>query len=471
MSSFSSLQNVTLHTFQKNGVNSYRLLGPSGEVNAFTLFISTLERARTPFNTLRSYARALAQFFDYLYEAACHISARENREFLLKGELIEIIDAWEDYLTRGSSSGISLVKDVAQTLPRKVIKASSSTSYHAALKRFLQLSERVRVESSELQSWGTVLDNHDPYPLYENVCEVLSISRRQRTAMIRNSMLSGVLAGGPKELNANIRPTISPPGDDEFDEKNLFPLGSFESYVGELNSYRDKALHSFLAASGCRGSEAMQLLWDDIDFKNKTVVLVDFRSRTNHPSYLNLSAGEYERLSWKGRMTKETFLIEPFASMFWMYLEEYVKNEYIPHTASQFVFQVLKRPFQGKPYFLTAASSRQEIFQRAKQLVGLPETVSGVHSLRHSYATYLLNYCPNLAGGFGLPMPVVKLLLGHSDVKSTERYAKNDKDIIRANIEYANAEIYEGGSALTLNQLKIRALLERARSLGWSGHA
>lgn len=468
MSKFTRLQNVTLETFQKNGVPSYKILGASGEISSFTIFISTLERNKTPFHTLRLYARALAHFFDYLFEASCHIAVRERRDRLLKEDLIEIIDSWDDYLTRGIGSGNSLASSVARTLTRQVIQGRSSRVYHAPLKKFLKLSERIRRESAELSKWATVFGTHDPYPLYESVGQFLSVSGNQRMAMIRNSMLSGVLAGGPKELSTDIRP-LGYVDEDEFDGRNLFPLESFEAFIQTFTTSRDKALYSLYAASGCRSSEGLQLLWEDIDFKKRSVALVNFHSRTNHPSYLSLTAGQYARLAWKGRTTKEAFLIEPFASMFWRHLEDYVNHEYIPHGAHHFVFQTLKRGYQGDPYFLTAASSRQEIFQRSKRITNLLETVTGPHSLRHAYATYLLNYCPNLNGGYGLPMPVVKLLLGHASVTSTERYAKNDKDILRANIEYANRAIYEGGSALTLNELKIRILLEEASRLGWPG--
>lgn len=52
-------------------------------------------------------------------------------------------------------------------------------------------------------------------------------------------------------------------------------------------------------------------------------------------------------------------------------------------------------------------------FRTAVGALGLPKTIVP-HSLRHSYATHLMDY--------GVEMRVVQLLLGHSSMKSTEVY-------------------------------------------------
>ncbi|MCG7859252.1 tyrosine-type recombinase/integrase, partial [Flavihumibacter sediminis] len=63
----------------------------------------------------------------------------------------------------------------------------------------------------------------------------------------------------------------------------------------------------------------------------------------------------------------------------------------------------------------TAYSTRtvQEIFHQAKQRAGIMKEV-GVHSLRHSFATHLLDK--------GVDIRYIKDLLGHFNIKTTERY-------------------------------------------------
>ena len=57
--------------------------------------------------------------------------------------------------------------------------------------------------------------------------------------------------------------------------------------------------------------------------------------------------------------------------------------------------------------------SVQQIFTNAKNKAGIKKEV-GIHSLRHSFATHLLDK--------GTDIKYIKDLLGHFDIKTTERY-------------------------------------------------
>ncbi len=64
----------------------------------------------------------------------------------------------------------------------------------------------------------------------------------------------------------------------------------------------------------------------------------------------------------------------------------------------------------GEPYSIRSA---QQIFQNAKQKAMINKKV-GIHSLRHSFATHLLEK--------GIDIRYIKDLLGHFNIKTTERY-------------------------------------------------
>jgi site-specific recombinase XerD len=66
-------------------------------------------------------------------------------------------------------------------------------------------------------------------------------------------------------------------------------------------------------------------------------------------------------------------------------------------------------------YTLRAYPTRtvQQIFSNAKEKAGIKKEV-GIHSLRHSFATHLLEK--------GIDIRYIKEILGHFNIKTTERY-------------------------------------------------
>ncbi len=87
---------------------------------------------------------------------------------------------------------------------------------------------------------------------------------------------------------------------------------------------------------------------------------------------------------------------------------------------------------KGQPY---SSRSAQTIFNRAVQAAGIHKNVT-FHSLRHSYATHLLEK--------GVDIKYIKELLGHFDIKTTERYlhvAKEKLVNIKSPLDYLDPNI------------------------------
>ena len=71
--------------------------------------------------------------------------------------------------------------------------------------------------------------------------------------------------------------------------------------------------------------------------------------------------------------------------------------------------------FEGQYDGQYSVRSVQSVFKNAMKNAKINKTV-GIHGLRHSYATHLLES--------GTDMVFIQKLLGHQDIKTTEIYAK-----------------------------------------------
>jgi len=167
-------------------------------------------------------------------------------------------------------------------------------------------------------------------------------------------------------------------------DKNLPSFLSVEEVFSlldseELNeSKRDRAILEFLYDTGLRISELLSLKVKDIDFKNRIVFV-------------------------KGKREKER--VVPVGEKGIKAVEEYLKertelNENSPLFCGK----------KGKP--LSERTVRR-IVKKYSLLCGIPKRVTP-HTLRHSYATHLLES--------GADIRAIQELLGHSTIASTQQY-------------------------------------------------
>ncbi len=143
---------------------------------------------------------------------------------------------------------------------------------------------------------------------------------------------------------------------------------------------RDRALYELLYSSGLRVSEAVALDIGDVDFKEALVLL-------------------------HGKGSRERLV--PFGSYAEKWLKRYL-NEARP---------ALVKPHSKNAFFLTRVGKRlgrKGIWKNYSQLCGQTGASSRLHTLRHSFATELLQG--------GLDMRSVQSLLGHSDLVTTQIY-------------------------------------------------
>ena len=183
------------------------------------------------------------------------------------------------------------------------------------------------------------------------------------------------------------RKTISVPKVLSVDEVETL-LGSID--VNTSLGVRDRALFEIIYSSGLRISEASGLLLQNIYLKENILFV--------------LGKGNKERLV-------------PFGDDARLWLSKWIEEERPKIVGTRNVPYVFVN-YQGKQF------SRKGIWKRFQEIKALSGVESKVHTLRHSFATHLLQ------GGADLRS--VQQLLGHSDLATTQIYTHVDNSELKS---------------------------------------
>ncbi|WP_261991022.1 tyrosine-type recombinase/integrase [Paenibacillus polymyxa] len=153
-------------------------------------------------------------------------------------------------------------------------------------------------------------------------------------------------------------------------------------------------------------NEVMRLLKAVKNLKYKTILYLTYTSGLRVSEVVRLRLEDYDRerkvlkvRQGKGRKDRQTLLSEAAFAV----VEQYIEVE----QPADWLF-----PGQREGRHLTERSA-QKVFEKALAEVGIRKQVS-IHSLRHSFATHLLEN--------GIDLRYIQELLGHQSVRTTERY-------------------------------------------------
>lgn len=408
------------------------------EFKPFSYYGVWLKRRGYASSTTRVYAEHVARFIDYVYEAS-------KTQFPTDADItIEtIIYSYQAYLLFGKEATNPIAKNLAYSLGKDRVTSHNSLSQNieTSIYWFLKVSEaRNDIAPDELFS-SFYLNRAE----YRSQFEVSAQKAKSWLAAVIRDSLKSVL---PKKKKDKVFPHAK-----RRDRKNdkqpyktvEYPIEQSVDLIRQSKParsrtfYRDMTFYALLAATGARTSEALQVRMCDIDDNQLTVFLRDPYARKTP----GITEAEYRSLSWKGRDTELTYMIEPFASIFWIHLEKYLAIEHNSSVGHDFVFQ----NENGRPFYASDRSSRDKTFKQYANRAGLVDVTSiSLHSLRHMYGTYTLNYMPIPDQSMpGLPIAYVKILMGHSSLTSTMKYAKHDTDLIDSYIQHANQHVTQRG--------------------------
>lgn len=396
------------------------------------------------FQTTKTYSYAVCYFLNYFIEMT-----HEN-DSLTPIFLYEIFENYESFLAFGKDSEIEIIANAAINLKSRSLSGSSIETHFSAVNLFIDASESMRIGMLQLEERGYLSEGATSttslvLSAYENSPYNL------KAAIKKNSWLAGCISGGYKKLKRRklklkSKPKLIARTNDYGGDELTFPIDLCSQLIYSTNCLRDRTLWSLIAATGIRISEALSIFTTDIKYspdlsKKPEVEIISPESRFDVlKKYLTQS--DISKLSHKGRIYPNTFLIEPFASIFWQSLADYTEQENLKEKRTgftsrhPFLFRNLK---SGSP-LISSYVSLLERFQKASRSV-TGETY-GFHSLRHMYAYYLCNYCPNpnptKEKPFGLDISLVQKYMGHASLATTKRYARTDLDLLNATIATAN---------------------------------
>lgn len=148
--------------------------------------------------------------------------------------------------------------------------------------------------------------------------------------------------------------------------------------IGATENIKHRLIIELAYGMGLRVSEIVNLKLEDINSKKMTVFISKAKGKKDR--YLNLPISALEQLR--------------------TYYKEYLPKKYL---------------FEGQHGGQYSVRSAQAVFKNAMRKAGIHRTV-GIHALRHSYATHLLE-C-------GTDIRIIKELLGHNSLKTTEIYTQ-----------------------------------------------
>jgi len=146
--------------------------------------------------------------------------------------------------------------------------------------------------------------------------------------------------------------------------------------INVTNNIKHKNIIALLYASGLRRSELLNMQTKDIDFERDVITIK----------------------SGKGNKDRQTLLSENFKTILSEYLRIYNPKLFL---------------FEGATGNRYGERSLEEIVKKSAKVSGITKRVTP-HTLRHSFATHLLEQAVDIR--------YIQELLGHSSIKTTERY-------------------------------------------------
>ena len=207
-------------------------------------------------------------------------------------------------------------------------------------------------------------------------CYLLHLKERGLSPSSRNVAISGMKFFYHQILGWDEQKLFLPPRKGSWRLPEVFSPKEVERLLCAHGKLRDRCLLMTAYATGLRVSELVRLKVSDIDSERMMVKVEQGKGRKDRYTILSQRLLSELRLYWK------------------------------QHRSPTWLFPNGK----GGPI---SVNYSQRIYNWAKQKAGI-EKGKGIHTLRHCFATHLLEA--------GVDLVTIKTLLGHNSLQSTQRY-------------------------------------------------
>ncbi|WP_095498388.1 tyrosine-type recombinase/integrase [Paraferrimonas haliotis] len=388
-------------------------------------------------NSIDAYAKDLKKFLEYVYNAQkVFFEEQLDTESTL---LSDIIISYPSYLTLAQRSPLLLAKKTARVLAIKPVKASTANRQLSTINSFLNASASKHAIVKSIKSDGFINIDKAAFDIHESLNKKKGISQSKRIRMLENSVIAQVISGGPRYTSTKAFRIKSCAIENNFEDKN-FPIEYIKPLLQNAKTYRDRAMWALQAGAGLRMSEVSQVLIQDLDIVNEKVKILSYQDRVE--CFDGIAFEDTAKLSFKGRKCEEATFIAPFDQIFFESVVNYLKYERPKGLGHDYLFVTNGNNSRGKPLFTSSASTLAYPMKQALKRINCPPKNSegasySPHSLRHFYGFWLINFAVT-DDGERFTLLEVRDLMGHRNIKSTQKYAVADRKLAIKKIRSAN---------------------------------
>lgn len=433
-------------------------LATGAEIEYCNDFILSRVRLNKPANSIAAWIDDLKCFFNYFFAASDCLVTLPN---LTATALAEIITAYPLYLAEATFSSNVLAREAAKICGASPLNPRSAKRRISTVKSFLKESQKYHSELVAASELGLIDFDVAPNNFFKDLNSRKTASDRDRQLLRQHSIIGGLIKGGARYVEGdNFRAlrAVSPSDKRLDDDGDLvckaFPANSILELLQKADNHRDRALWSLMAGTGIRTHEALQVLFSDVNPIEGTVKILPYQLRINEYRGLDV-----ERASNKGRATEDVYFLSPFKEIFFDSLEEFMKIR--PQTSHNFLFVNLSNNSYGAPMWQGKANGRNAAFKSVQELMGIKDP-KPMHSLRHFYGVWVLNFVPH-EHGYGFDLATVQIMMGHISASSTEKYAIRDRHLVSSMMSEANR--YMASASFDFSKIKTEAIQHASRSV------